>query len=99
MESKKIKILVICRHEGILATLVRLIDKEKLWITTACSNEKIAIDSFKKESFDLVLLGSGIEDEIFLKKELKSINPNIKIIDHYGGGSGLLQVEIKEALK
>jgi DNA-binding NarL/FixJ family response regulator len=99
MESQKIKILVVCKHEGILATLVRLIDKEELWIATACENGEIAIDSFKKESFDLVLLGAGIEDEIFLKNQLKSINPNIKIIDHYGGGSGLLQVEIMEALK
>jgi|SRR5690606_15422836 DNA-binding NarL/FixJ family response regulator len=99
MESQKIKILVVCKHEGILATLVRLVDKEENWLATACANEKIAIDSFKKEKFDLVLLGAGIEDEIFLKRELKSINPNVKIVDHYGGGSGLLQVEIKEALK
>jgi Mg2+/Co2+ transporter CorC len=46
-------------------------------------------------------LGSGIqyENEINLRSFFKKQNPNCIIIQHYGGGSGLLKSEILLALE
>jgi len=45
-------------------------------------------------------LGGGIEElsEDQLSAYFTSHNPDIKIVQHYGGGSGLLSAEIYEAL-
>jgi hypothetical protein len=48
----------------------------------------------------LVLIGGGVDEESErkLKAEFEKVNAQIKIIRHYGGGSGLLFNEINEAL-
>jgi hypothetical protein len=48
----------------------------------------------------LALLGSGISEEAEnkLRKIFTHQNPQIKIIQHFGGGSGLLSNEIEAAL-
>jgi hypothetical protein len=96
----KIEILVICRHEGILQTIVRLIDNNPEWNATGAVTDDDAIAAFSSKSFRLVLLGSGIEKESEDKLcvSFKTKNPDIKIVQHYGGGSGLLAAEIFGAL-
>ena len=60
-----------------------------------------AKEIFIRKDFSLVLLGSGIQEEsennlcTFFNKQ----NPNIIIVQHYGGGSGLLKREILLALE
>lgn len=94
------EILVIGRHEEILQTVLRLINKNPSWQATGTGDDETAIELFHLHSFDLVILGGGIEPESELK--LRTIfrmqNPNIKIIQHWGGGSGLLACEIQSAL-
>jgi len=97
---KKIQILIICAHEEILQTIIRLINKNEKWNATGAIDSENATKVFNEQSFDLVLLGSGISNEnenklqqIFLQK-----NPKIKIVQHFGGGSGLLFNEIEAAL-
>jgi hypothetical protein len=53
------------------------------------------------QSYKLVLLGGGIEDESEdrLCAAFKALNPEIIIVQHYGGGSGLLTAEIYQALE
>jgi hypothetical protein len=48
-----------------------------------------------------VLLGSGIEKESEDKlcTAFKALNPHIIIVQHYGGGSGLLAAEITRRLQ
>ena len=64
-------------------------------------NVEEAKEIFLRKDFSLVLLGSGIQEEseaelcAFFKKQ----NPNIVIVQHYGGGSGLLKSEILLALE
>ena len=97
---KKINILYIGRHPEILATVVRLLNKNETWNGVGVQTDEAAIEAFKETDFDLVLLGPGIEAES--EKQLRSVfneqKSNIIIIQHYGGGSGLLTGEIMQAL-
>jgi DNA-binding NtrC family response regulator len=97
---KKIQILVICDHEKILQTIIRLINNNEEWNATGTADIEKAIELFHQHKFDLVLLGSGIndEDENKLRKIFTLQNADIKIIQHFGGGSGLLSNEIEAAL-
>jgi hypothetical protein len=96
----KIEILVICRHEGILQTVVRLVNNNPEWNATGAASDDGAIAEFSRQPFKLVLLGSGIEKESEDKlcTAFKALNQHIIIVQHYGGGSGLLAAEIYEAL-
>jgi hypothetical protein len=95
----KIEILVICRHEGILQTVVRLINNNPEWNATGVITDEEALSLFGSQPFKLVLLGSGIENEDRLRVHFKALNPDVIIVEHYGGGSGLLAAEIYQALR
>jgi hypothetical protein len=97
----KIEILVICRHEGIMQTVVRLVNNNPEWQATGAITDEEAVTAFNSQPFKLVLLGSGIEKESEDKlcNAFRAQNPEIIIVEHYGGGSGLLAAEIYEALK
>ena len=97
---RKIQILIICSHEEILQTIIRLINKNEKWNATGAIDAENAIKVFNEQSFDLVLLGSGIEneDENKLQKIFLEKDSQIKIVQHFGGGSGLLFNEIEAAL-
>jgi DNA-binding NtrC family response regulator len=97
---KKTQILVVCNHEEILQTILRLINTNENWRATGINADEKAVELFRQHHFDLVLLGSGISDEWEnkLKKKFQQQNQQIKIIQHFGGGSGLLSNEIHAAL-
>ncbi len=96
----QIQILVIGRHPEILATVVRLVNNNPAWNATGCITNEEAISAFTEQQFKLVLLGGGVDEtsENELCAHFKAANPDIKIVQHYGGGSGLLSAEIYEAL-
>ena len=97
---KKVEILAVCSHPGILQTLLRLIDNNPGWNATGAESEQQALTYFSEKPFDIVLLGSGMDEvsEDRLGPACLAINPAVKIIRHYGGGSGLLSGEIYQAL-
>lgn len=96
----KTEILVICRHQQILQTVVRLVNNNPEWNATGAVTDDEAITAFNKQAFKLVLLGSGIEkqNEDRLRAAFIAHKPEIIIVQHYGGGSGLLSAEIYQAL-
>jgi hypothetical protein len=96
----KIQILVVGRHEEILNTLLRIINKNEDWVAKGTMLDKEAIKLFDEFNFDIVLLSSGISEncEDSLCLYFRDKKPTIKIIQHYGGGSGLLSNEILQAL-
>ncbi|MEO3407016.1 hypothetical protein AAFN85_24080 [Mucilaginibacter sp. CAU 1740] len=98
---EKIQILVVGRHPEILATVVRLVNNNPDWNATGCLSDEEAIAAFGTQDFRVVLLGGGVNEisEAALNSHFFSINPDIKIVQHFGGGSGLLSAEIYEALK
>jgi DNA-binding response OmpR family regulator len=96
----KTKILAVGRHPEILQTVVRLINSNPEWECTGAGTDDEAILAFSMQSFALVLLGGGIEEESENRicAVFRAINPEIIIVQHYGGGSGLLTAEIYQAL-
>ncbi|MDF2457075.1 MAG: hypothetical protein K0R51_3068 [Cytophagaceae bacterium] len=96
----KTRILVIGRHVQILEVVVRLINQNSDWEAVGTDDEE-ALSLFAQHTFDLVLLSSGIEEktENRLREAFTLQNPEIIILQHYGGGSGLLTGEIRQALE
>lgn len=96
----KKNILVIGRHSQILETVVRLINSQPDMKAIGVLSDDEAKKVFGEQTFDLVLIGGGVEEEseVGLKIFFERVNPGIKIIKHYGGGSGLLFNEIAEAM-
>lgn len=97
---EKVNILYIGRHPEIMETVVRLINKNESWKGIGTADDQMAMTLFTNIDFDVVLLGCGIneQDEIRLRRFFKATNPQCKIVQHYGGGSGLLYNEITAAL-
>ena len=94
------EILIIGRDESILQTVVRLVNNDPEWVGTGAATDEDAIEKFHHHHFDVVLLTNGIgdEEEKKLRKIFTHQDAGIIIIQHSGGGSGLLQSEIREAL-
>ncbi|TBO40226.1 hypothetical protein [Pedobacter kyonggii] len=93
-------ILYIGRDTEITAVMNRLLNARPEWKGLCVCTDEEAISICKEQHIDLVLLGNGIdpESETELKNKLLAVRPSLKIIQHYGGGSGLLYGEIMSAL-
>lgn len=97
---KETEIMVICAHEEILKTIVRLVNNHPEMNATGVNTLEQAVTVLKSAYFDLVLLGSGLspEEEHEFSETVKHMRKKIPVVHHYGGGSGLLFTEIYEAL-
>ncbi|KUJ63590.1 hypothetical protein AR687_02570 [Flavobacteriaceae bacterium CRH] len=97
---KNLEFLLLGKNEAILAILLRLVNADANWNAVAFSDEKEAQEYFQNHKIDIVLLSSGIEDHI--EKEFTSFclknQPEVEVIEHFGGGSGLLKSEILHRL-
>jgi len=101
MTDKKLDILVVCAHEAIRATILRLLhNHSELWKATGAETVNEAKELAHQKNFDIVLLGSGLteQEEEDLNRYFVTTNKQTKLIRHYGGGSGLLFGEIYQAL-
>ncbi len=98
---KKIQILVYGKHTEILETVLRLINNNEQWQGDGSTEEEKVIELFQLNKYDLVLLGGGISEtsEKKIRALFGRLNAEIPIIQHYGGGSGLLKSEIETALQ
>lgn len=97
---KKIEILVYGKNPEILQTVVRLINANKAWRGEGTTEEETVIEKCQRNAYDLLLLGGGIpsQSENKVRATLGILYPDLKIVQHFGGGSGLLNNEIKAAL-
>lgn len=93
--KKNLKFLVCGLNDEILAVLKRLLEKEQ-WEATIVKEEDYALRLLSEERFDILFLSSGLEQKT--EEHLKAVakNFNVKVIEHYGGGSGLLKTEVYE---
>ena len=98
--EKNIEILVIGTNEPILATVLRLLNNQEHWHATGCCTIEEAVQECNTGKYQILLIGAGLtaDEEEELKNRVKEINPALKVIPHYGGGSGLLFAEIHLAL-
>ena len=97
---KKYDFLILGKNQPILEILLRLVNANENWSAVGFNDEKLAQDYFLLNNIDFVLLSSGIEDSI--EKEFSAFclkaHPDVEVIEHFGGGSGLLQSEIYDRL-
>lgn len=95
-KMKTLNFLVIGKNQEILDTLKRIIENNEGWNAEIQSDENICYDYIKENQVDIVLLSSGLEEQF--EKEIKvfceNLDKEVKVIDHYGGGSGLLKNEV-----
>lgn len=96
-----IHILVVGTHPEIMQTILRLINNKPEWQGTAAFSCDEAIQIFRDQPYNMVLIGAGLttEENDKLCDFFKESNPNTPVVQHYGGGSGLLYAEVFEALK
>jgi hypothetical protein len=94
------KIVYFGKNLDILPVVVRLINQNEQWEGLGTNSDEELKELCTNTSVDLVLFGPGIEEknERDIRSFLSSNHPKIQIIQHYGGGSGLLSTEIWEAL-
>lgn len=97
---KTLEFLLLGKNEAILTILLRLVNADENWNGVSFNNEKDAQEYFLSHKIDIVLLSSGIEDHV--EKEFTSFclktQPDVEVIEHFGGGSGLLKSEILHRL-
>jgi len=93
---KTLNFLVIGKNQEILDTLKRIIENNVGWKAEIKSDETVCYDYIKENQVDIVLLSSGLEEkfENDIKVFCENLDKNVKVIDHYGGGSGLLKNEV-----
>lgn len=102
MTDTKLDILVVCVHEAIRATILRLLHNHNpQWVAAGAANANEAKELAGQKKFDIVLLGNGLkeQEEADLISYFASTNSLTKLIRHYGGGSGLLFGEIYQVLQ
>jgi hypothetical protein len=95
-----INILVIGKHPEIMQTILRLINNKPEWSGIGALTQTEAITAFTQQPCSVVLLGAGIspEETKALCVFFRSHKPDVPVVEHYGGGSGLLYAEIFGAL-
>ena len=98
---EKSNILYIGRNEEILITVIRLINSNANWFAFGAISDKEAQQIFSTNHIAVVLIGPGISDkeELDLREFFKNSNPKAVIVQHYGGGSGLLTSELNHAFE
>lgn len=93
---KTLHFLVIGKNQEILDVLKRIIENNEGWTAEIQSDENFCYEYIRENHVDIVLLSSGLEDQF--EKDIKvycaGLDKEVKVIDHYGGGSGLLKNEV-----
>lgn len=93
---RSLHFLVIGTNEIILETLVRVITSMDRWTAHSCNELESMFEYLKQHEVNVLLLSSGLEEEV--EQKIKTIvpflYPETAVIEHYGGGSGLLRNEV-----
>jgi len=92
---QKLEILVVGKHPEIMKIILRLINNKPEWSGNAAFSVDEAVELSGKINFNVVLLGAGVDEE---ESNLLKANFKVPVVQHYGGGSGLLYAEIYQAL-
>ena len=97
-----VNILVIGKDPEILKVVLRLLNDHQPahYHAVGSTDPDQARSLFVDTDIDLVLFTNGIDATLdaSLREDFLTRRPGIRILQHYGGGSGLLFGEIAEAL-
>lgn len=93
---KALKFAVLGKNADILSILKRVIEQNDNWEAQIFDDEAECQTALLQSDFDILLFSSGLSESI--EKELKAFTQqlpkDIRIIEHYGGGSVLLKSEV-----
>lgn len=97
---KKVAIIVFGKNVDILETVVRLINEQPNWEAVGTTEVEVAIAKIQQRDYQLLLLGGGISPttDNYIRTTVAQLCPLLKVVQHFGGGSGLLYSEIQSAL-
>lgn len=100
MDIPTLNILAIGRDRDILEVVQRLINSHEHWVATIVTTDKEAITAFIQQRHPIVFVCAGVtaEEEQALKERLLQLDPSVTVIRHFGGGSGLLENEVRAIL-
>ncbi len=100
MNNRKINILAIGYNLPIMEVVYRLINSHDNWKGELAVSKNEARLKLQAGGYDAALLCAGVseQDEAEFKELISSLNPAIKLIRHFGGGSGLLENEVRSEL-
>jgi hypothetical protein len=97
-----INILVVGRDPEILQVVLRLLNENKKanYHAIGSTDPDFARSLFADSDISLVLFTNGIDATLdaSLREDFLTRRPGVRILQHFGGGSGLLFAEISEAL-
>ncbi|MDD2792210.1 MAG: hypothetical protein PHD73_03460 [Sediminibacterium sp.] len=95
-----IQVLIVGKNEAIVLLLKRLVNCFEGLQAKEAFCEQSAFDVVKCGEPRLIIISSGLSEETEnrIKENALVKNQDIKIITHFGGGSGLLKSEICEVL-
>ncbi|MCT1532506.1 hypothetical protein M3B46_16000 [Sphingobacterium daejeonense] len=93
---KLLNFVVIGKNVDILNTLKRLIENNTGWTAYVMDDENELKTYLYNHPVDVIILSSGLPEftEIGIKAYALCVDDHIKVIQHFGGGSGLLKNEI-----
>lgn len=93
-------VLVVGKNEAIVDLLIKLVNKyPELFALGTCKLEEIS-SICQISPVDILLISSGLsaEQEEEITKIVCQIHPSVKMVEHFGGGSGLLRTELNQVL-
>lgn len=95
-----LQVLIVGKNESIVLLLKRLVNGFEGLQAKEAFCEQSALDIVKCGETRLIIISSGLSEETEnrIKENALVKNQGIKIISHFGGGSGLLKSEICEVL-
>jgi DNA-binding NtrC family response regulator len=94
------QILVVGRNQDTMQKVLQLINQHENWTGKGSITDAGATEMFMNGTFDLVLLGGGVEVEsgIQLRKTFTEHNADIYVIQHFGSVNTLVS-DIEAAFK
>ncbi len=95
-----IQILAVGYNAPIMEVVNRLIRNHGNWNGTIAQTKQEALARLSAGTYDVVLLCAGVtnEDEADFRQFMEAVLPDAKLVRHFGGGSGLLESEIRNAV-
>jgi DNA-binding response OmpR family regulator len=97
-----VNILVVGKDPEILKVVLRLLNDHQpaTYHAVGSTDPDQARSLFADTDIDLVLITNGIDATLdaSLREEFMGRRPHVRILQHFGGGSGLLFAEVAQAL-
>ncbi len=92
------KVLVLGMNEVINNVIIRLLNGMDDYLGEASNSITEMFTSLREHKYDILLIGAGFNEdqENMITQKALETHPDIKILQHYGGGSGLLRAELEQ---